>query len=111
MLPKSLYNALRRPQVKRLYMNELDVLRTSERARNIHALVDVRDQKGNHMARVNAVKALEQIADETPANAGKSRAPGLVVNIITDGSHMPHMREIDAKPLIPHDDGHQGDAE
>jgi hypothetical protein len=33
-----LYKALRKPPVKAAYLAELDVLRTSERARNIHTL-------------------------------------------------------------------------
>jgi hypothetical protein len=79
----SLYIALRRPDVKQFYLSELDVLRTSERARNIHALVEVRDQEENKMARVQAVKALEQISDEAPAARGSQSQPGLTIVINT----------------------------
>ena len=58
----SLRAAFRRPHVKAAYLAELAVLRDSERARNVHALVDVRDGT-NAMARVNASRALEEMAD------------------------------------------------
>lgn len=78
----SLYVALRRSHVKAYYLSELEVLRSSERARNIHALVEVRDQTSNQMARVQAVKALEQLDDEPPAAAHKQTLPGLVVVVM-----------------------------
>lgn len=80
----SLYKALRRPPVRAYYSAELEVLRTSERARNIHTLAEVRDQKTNQMARVQAVKALEQLDDEVSARRGSafSASPGLIINIL-----------------------------
>lgn len=78
----ALYVALSKPHVKAYYMRQLDVLRTSERARNIHALVDVRDTGSNQMATVAAVKALEQMSDETGGNAGGTASPGVVIQII-----------------------------
>lgn len=79
----SLYQALRRPPVRSLYLSELEVLRTSERARNIHTLAEVRDQTSNQMARVQAVKALEQI-DDDPVRQGVNRSsPGFVIQVIT----------------------------
>lgn len=76
-----LYKALRKPPVKALYLQELEVLRTSERARNIHVLCEVRDQTGNQMARVNAVKALEQVDDDVERKAAV-RTPGVVIQIV-----------------------------
>lgn len=78
----ALYVALTKPHVKAYYMQQLDVLRTSERARNIHALVEVRDQPTNQMARVNAVKALEQISDEQDRNPAATAAPGLAIVVV-----------------------------
>ncbi len=77
----SLREALRKPHVKAFYLRQLEVLRTSERARNIHALVRVRDQDQNKMAIVNAVKALEQMKDEVPGDIGRPTLPGLVIVI------------------------------
>lgn len=78
----SLRQALRRPHVLAFYHAELKVLRESERARNIHALADVRDGT-NAMARVNAVRALEGMSDETQARStGCVSLPGLTIQII-----------------------------
>jgi hypothetical protein len=85
----ALYVALTKPHVRSYYMQQLDVLRTSERARNIHTLAEVRDQTSNQMARVQAVKALEQLDDDAnPAAAAKS-LPGLQIVIVQGGSAPP----------------------
>lgn len=79
----SLYVAMAKPDVRSYYLGQLDVLRTSERARNIHTLAEVRDQTSNQMARVQAVKALEQI-DDDPVRQGVNRSsPGFVIQVIT----------------------------
>lgn len=98
-----LYKALRKPPVRAYYLAGLDVLRTSERARNIHTLAEVRDQTSNQMARVAAVKALEQL-DDQPANAAaRAISPGFIIQVITPSASaalMPHQPHIEAKPLI-----------
>lgn len=83
MTDHSVRTALNKPHVKAYYLKQLEVLRTSERARNIHALVEVRDQQKNQMARVGAVKALEQLSDEQQASANTQQLPGLVVVVNT----------------------------
>jgi hypothetical protein len=107
MAEHSLYVALTRPHVKAYYRQQLDVLRTSERARNIHTLAEVRDQKSNQMARVQAVKALEQLADDesTARTAAYRFAPGVVIVVAQPGAVMAHERGNTAKPLIEHDVG------
>lgn len=82
----ALYVALSKPHVKAYYMRQLDVLRTSERARNIHTLVDVRDQKTNQMARVQAVKALEQIDEVDNSRSIANSLPGLQIVIVQGGA-------------------------
>lgn len=77
----SLYIALRRPDVKAYYLDQLDVLRTSERARNFHTLCEVRDQTSNQMARVNAVQALERMDDQQVSAAAQRSTPGLTIVI------------------------------
>lgn len=100
MSEHSLYAALRKPHVKAYYLAELDVLRTSERARNIHTLAEVRDQKSNQMARVQAVKALEQISDdEGQATARANSLPGLQIVIVQGGSQQQPV--IDVTPSGP----------
>lgn len=101
MSEHGLYQALRRPPVRALYLGLLDVLRTSERARNIHALVEVRDQTDNQMARVGAVKALEQMEEQQLASVNRSAVPGLMIVV-----NAAPARENDAKPLIEHGLGH-----
>jgi len=71
------------------------VLRDSERARNIHALTSVRDQDENKMARVQAVKALEQISDDAPASRGSVSLPGLVI-VVNTGTPLTQPPTIDA---------------
>ena len=80
----SLRAALKKPHVKTYYAAELEALRTGERARNVHALVDVRDNSKNSMARVAAAKGLEETAiaaDRAPLGAGV-RTPGIVIQIV-----------------------------
>jgi hypothetical protein len=99
MLPKSLYNALRKHHVKRYYFEQLDVLRTSERARNIHALVRVRDQDQNKTAVVAAVKALEKMKDDQAiVGVGQARTPGVV--IVVGPAEPAKPRTIDASPAV-----------
>ena len=91
----SVREALRKPHVKAFYRGQLDVLRTSERARNIHALVRVRDSDRNPMAVVAAVKALEQLRDDGPGGSTQPIAPGLVVLINTTASRLQQTGSID----------------
>lgn len=83
MKDNSLYVALRRPDVKALYLQELDVLRLSERARSIHRQVELRDQDDNKMVAFNAAKELAGSPDAQIGNMGRS-IPGLVVVINTN---------------------------
>lgn len=81
----SLYIAFKKPHVSAYFKGMLQVLRENERARNIHALIEVRDQDGNQMARVQAVKALEQLADdEDRGPGGATHSSGLTIRIINN---------------------------
>lgn len=93
MTEYSLYSAFRKPHVKAHYLSELEVLRTSERARNIHTLVEVRDQTTNQMARVQAVKELEQSAETAARSTGSLSLPGLTIQIINAAA--PEVKVID----------------
>jgi hypothetical protein len=75
-----LRDALKKPHVKTYYTEQLEVLRTSERARNIHRLAEIRDA-ANNMPAVQAIKALEEMHD--PA-AGAKHLPtaGLVIHVV-----------------------------
>lgn len=77
MTDHGLREAFKKPHVKRYYLAGLEVLRTSERARNISALAKVRDESENSMAIVSAAKALEQLAEPNgPGGAGGGRSGG-----------------------------------
>ncbi len=98
MAEHSLYVAFRKPHVKAHYLSELEVLRTSERARNFHTLCEVRDQTTNQMARVNAVKALEQVDEETERKAAV-RTPGVTI-VIASGEQSLKSVTIDAHSSV-----------
>jgi hypothetical protein len=86
----TVYVALTKPHVKAFYFAQLEVLRTSERARNIHRLAEIRDA-ANNMPAVQAIKALEEIDDvATGRSAAVQRGPGLQI-VIMQG---------DAKPVV-----------
>lgn len=79
--PKALYIALTKQHVKAHYLKELEVLRTSERARNIHRLCDIRDAADN-MPAVQAIGMLERLSEPSKAGVGAGgQAPGFVIVI------------------------------
>jgi hypothetical protein len=82
MTDHGLRAALRKSHVKAAYLAELDLLRTSERARNVHALVDVRDASDNAMARVAAAKELERSASDQTPFAGAPLRAGMVIVVL-----------------------------
>ena len=86
----ALYSGLRRPHVKAFYLRELDVLRTSERAKSIHRLVDLRDA-ANNMVAIQAIRTLERMDDDAERRpAATQHGPGLQI-VIVQG---------DAKPTV-----------
>lgn len=82
MSEHSLYYALRKAHVREYYKQQLDVLRLSTHARNIHVLEEIRDRTTNQMARVQAIKALEQLCDDLPIARGGYQMPGLTIRIV-----------------------------
>lgn len=95
----ALYCAFRKPHVKAHYLAECEVLRTSAKARNIHVLEQVRDQTGNQMARVNAVKAIEGLGDDEASVGRTQRAPGVVIVVQGDAQLSNHYPRNEAKSL------------
>jgi hypothetical protein len=82
MSDHGLREAFKKAHVKAYYNQGLEVLRTSERARNIKRLAEIRDA-GNNMPAVQAVARLEQMADDENMRPGAHRQalPGLIVQI------------------------------
>lgn len=102
MSDHGLREALRRPHVKAHYLHQLEVLRTSERARNVHALADIRDASGNANARVAAVRTLEQMAEDGARERPAAPFAGLIVQVI-NAPLTTQQRQIEDKPLISHE--------
>lgn len=99
--------ALRKPHVLAYYNAGLVVLRESERARNIHRLIEIRD-KAENMPAVQAIRDLELTPDQARAgdrgpragwmiDLGARPAPGLVVVVNTIGGEQ-HRPALDVTP-------------
>lgn len=77
-----LRNALNKPHVKAALLREMQVLRLSERPRNIRRLAEIRDAADN-MPAVNAIKMLEDMETDIQAKSNASMSlPGLTIQII-----------------------------
>jgi hypothetical protein len=96
---RALYLALAKPEVAAHWNAAVQVLRTGERAANLFALIDVRDNSGNAMARVTAAKALELVPEHEAAARGQQMMPGLQI-VIVQGAGGPPLRTIGPAPAI-----------
>lgn len=104
----ALYQALRKPAVMALFHEQMEVLRKSARAKNFHALEQIRDTSVNDMAKVAAIKVLEPpaAAAGTTLNVGISVTPGYVIDLRGRrvGPQMDDQVRIAPNPLIEHED-------
>lgn len=110
----TLYQALRKPSVLSYWNECLQVLRTGERARNVHRLVEIRDQDDNKTAAVQAVKVLEEAADHRASSApGRVTTPGVVIVIggSRDGRVIADQGLIEINPLTDNEDVPNADSE
>jgi hypothetical protein len=73
--------ALSKPHVSAYYQAQCQVLRASTTARNIHRLCQIRDAADNLPA-VNAIKALEGLAEEPLRTTNAADARGVTIRII-----------------------------
>jgi len=96
---RAFYLGLEKPEVARFWNQQLVVLRQGERAANIHALTNVRDGS-SQMARVQAVRTLELIADvaERQAPGGHVSLPGLTIQIVNSPAPPLQREPIDVTP-------------
>jgi hypothetical protein len=81
MSARSMRKALDKPHVIAFLRARKQVFRALASAGNISALVDVRQNSGNAMARVQAVRALEQLEEQAGTAPHPQRAPGVVIVI------------------------------
>lgn len=101
----SLYKALRRPPVRAHYLREIEVLRTSGKARRIHRLEELSEQDDNKQAAINAIRALDQLEDDASISrrTGFAASPGFIINIINapgqGDMRAPNVREAE-RPMI-----------
>jgi hypothetical protein len=99
MTDHSLRTALAKPHVKRYYREQLEVLRGSERARNILRAVEIRDESKNHAAAMNAIRYLDQMPDEQATGRGAQTVPGMIV-VVNTGTPVGTDVGIDAAKLV-----------
>lgn len=75
-------SALGRPHVIRYLREQRQVFREAARAQNIHVAVEIRDQKENQTARVQAMKFIEELGSAGGSSEGqRAVAPGVVVQV------------------------------
>lgn len=104
----SLYVALRKPDVKRFYLDELDVLRTSDRARRYHRLMALGEQDDNKAAAVSALNSLERIDEQGVSVSAPRQAAGITI-VIEGNAVLAQERSNEAKPLIEHEPVRDGE--
>jgi hypothetical protein len=102
----SLRAALKKPHVLRFYQEELRVLRESVRAKNFHRLDDIAEKSPNAMAKVAAIKTMEQLSDQETATRGSQTLPGLQIVIVQGGHTEPAVVDVTPYPTaeIAYDD-------
>ena len=82
MTDHGLRSAMRKGHVLAYYRRELGALREGERARNVHRLVELREQDENRNAAVKAIQVLEMTDPEAVRRVGDGTSPGIVIRII-----------------------------
>lgn len=100
---RALRYALEKRHVIAALREQREVFRAYVSAQNIHHAKELRDSSGNAMAKLGAMKYIDSIDDQDPVQRANRAAPGVVIQIIGNGAHMPHVRQIEAKPLITND--------
>jgi len=97
--PDTLRRWLNRSEVVGFVLRERAAKRLALCARNESVLAQIRDRGGNEMARVNAVKALEQLDEQAPSSrAANLPTPGIVLKIV---NVTPQPAPIDITPRQP----------
>jgi hypothetical protein len=101
----SLREAFKKPHVLAFYNEGLVIRRTSERARNISRLVDIRDAADNQPA-INAIRALEG-TDEDDRSRIQIGVNVQLAGYVIDCSPLPRRPPVDVSPrpqVIEHDE-------
>jgi len=97
--PDTLRRWLLRPEVVGLVLRERAAKRLALCARNETILAGIAARGSNEMARVNAVKALEQLDEQAPlSRAANLPTPGVTIRIVNVSSPP---APIDVTPKVP----------
>lgn len=84
----SLRAALKKPHVLAHYRSELEVLRESERARNLLRLCEIRDQDDNKGAAVKAIQVLDGDKEQRRTNIAVNVVmPGIIIDLSEPLAH------------------------
>jgi hypothetical protein len=97
--PDTMRRWLHRPEVLSFLRRERAAFRQAVCSANERVLAQIRDDReGNQMARVHAIKTLEQLEDDAVAKPANLPAPGIVIRIV-------NQPPIDVSPsrVIEHD--------
>lgn len=100
----SLKVALRKPHVLSYFNGELAALRQSLKAKNIHRLDGIADASPNQMAKVQAIRTLEQLTEHADQRPGGGSAPpaGLTIVVVQPPAPLAHTPPtIDVTPRTP----------
>jgi hypothetical protein len=97
--PQTMRRWLGRAECINFLRKERARFRATVCAQNEAVLAEIRDDReGNQMARVHAVRALEQLADSEVAKPSSAPSPGVTIRII---NQQPQQAPIDVTPMPP----------
>jgi len=104
--PDQMRRYLDRGNVRALLMQERRAFRAAICASNEFALLDVRNNSANGVARIQAVRCLEQLDEaDTSTRPGTQQGPGVIVVINTPTSPVPQAEIVEVNPIpAPPDD-------
>jgi hypothetical protein len=95
---RTLRLALAKPHVIAWVKAEREVFRAYVSAQNIHHAKKMRDTSGNAMAKLGAMKLIEQIGDDAPASSAQS-APGMVIVVVNQAPGASVSATVEHKPM------------
>lgn len=108
----SMRNAIDKVHVREYLRTQKEVFRASASAQNIARAIAIRDQDDNKTAAVQAMRYLDNIADEQVANSGGGASkPGVVIVINGErpANLIPDLGVIEINPLESQGAGGQGE--
>jgi len=86
--------AIDRPHVREYLRREREVFRAHVSAQNIHRAKQLRDESGNAMAQLGAMKFIEAMGDEDGARPGGSHTPGIVIMVGTQAPQQQPIKQV-----------------